>query len=154
MKTQFSMRKNTAFYVEIVLLVLFVLLSTSVLVRVFAKAQWLDRRAEQLSQSVTLAQSAAETFAATDSEQELLQLLPQRDGICTLYYDAKGAEAKKKQTDGYTVTITTQKKVQTAGTLCHASIAVQAEGRSAAYYCLETARYWNKNDEGREESEQ
>ena len=57
-------RRGAAFYVETILLVLFLLLSLTVLARMLGTARQLSREARQLSCAVRIAQDAAEQLAA------------------------------------------------------------------------------------------
>lgn len=68
-------RRNAAFYVETLLLVLFLLGMLAVLVQMFAAARSQSRQARQLTQATLLAQNAAECFDAAGSPQELALLL-------------------------------------------------------------------------------
>lgn len=89
-----KLRRGVAFYVETVLLLLFLLLSLTVLVRMLGTARQLSREARQLSCAVRIAQDAAEQLAASDSREDFAALLGARqaeDGTLIQIYDAQGA---------------------------------------------------------------
>lgn len=91
-----KLRRGVAFYVETVLLLLFLLLSLTVLVRMLGTARQLSREARQLSCAVRIAQDAAEQLAASDSREDFAALLGARqaeDGTLIQIYDAQGAPA-------------------------------------------------------------
>lgn len=91
-----KLRRGAAFYVETVLLLLFLLLSLTVLVRMLGTARQLSREARQLSCAVRIAQDAAEQLAASDSREDFAALLGARqaeDGTLIQIYDAQGAPA-------------------------------------------------------------
>lgn len=91
-----KLRRGVAFYVETVLLLLFLLLSLTVLVRMLGTARQLSREARQLSCAVRIAQDAAEQLAASDSREDFAALLGARqaeDGTLLQIYNAQGAPA-------------------------------------------------------------
>lgn len=77
-------RKNTAFFVEALLLTLFVLALSAVLVQLFAAARSRSTEARALTQAQQIAQNVSETFYASDSEAQFWQLMeintPPADG--------------------------------------------------------------------------
>ena len=86
-------RRGAAFYVETILLVLFLLFSLAVLVRMLGASKQFSARARQLSCAVRIAQDAAEQAAACDSPEDLAALLGAQqteDGALAKAYDAQG----------------------------------------------------------------
>ena len=68
-------RGGAAFYVETLLLVLFLLASLTVLVQILGAAKRTSREARELSTAVSIAQNAAELFAASGSQEDFAVLL-------------------------------------------------------------------------------
>ena len=88
-------RKNTAFFVEALLLTLFVLALSAVLVRLFAAARMRSAQAEALTAAQQIAQNVSESFYASDSAEQFWQLAgisePPADGQpVSLTVDAQG----------------------------------------------------------------
>ena len=88
-------RKNTAFFVEALLLTLFVLALSAVLVRLFASARMRSAQAEALTAAQQIAQNVSESFYASDSAEQFWQLAgisePPADGQpVSLTVDAQG----------------------------------------------------------------
>lgn len=86
-------RRGVAFYVETILLILFLLFSLTVLVRILGAAKQFSLEARQLSCAVRIAQDAAEQAAVCDSPEDLAALLDAaetEDGVLTKLYDAQG----------------------------------------------------------------
>ncbi len=88
-------RKNTAFFVEALLLTLFVLALSAVLVRLFAAARMRSAQAEALTTAQQIAQNVSESFYASDSAEQFWQLAgisePPADGQpVSLTVDAQG----------------------------------------------------------------
>lgn len=87
-------RRGAAFYVETILLILFLLFSLTVLVRILGAARQFSLEARQLSCAVRIAQDAAEQVAVCDSPEDLAALLDTEqteDGVLTKLFDAQGA---------------------------------------------------------------
>lgn len=95
-------KKNTAFYIETVALLLLLLFGISVLVQVFGKAQQMGREAKELAIAVPLARNAAEAFTACDNALQIAQLLgdeaySQQDSLVMAFYDENGKPAAAQQ---------------------------------------------------------
>ena len=71
----------TAFYVEVLILTVGMILIVLVLTQVFALGRMQSASAEELTDAVCLAQNAAEAVASSRSPEELLQTLGE-DGNC------------------------------------------------------------------------
>ena len=67
-------RKNNAFFVEALLLTLFVLALSTVLVRLFAAARLRSVQAGELTTAQQIAQNVSESFYASDSPEQFWQL--------------------------------------------------------------------------------
>lgn len=70
-----NQRKNTAFFVEALLLTLFVLALCAVLVQLFAAARQRSAQARALTETQQIAQNVSESFYASDSPEQFWQLL-------------------------------------------------------------------------------
>ena len=68
-------KRNTAFYIETLAMVVMLLIVCLVVLRVFGAARADSRRAELLTDSVVLAENAAEMFSVSDSPETLCDLL-------------------------------------------------------------------------------
>lgn len=130
-------KKSAAFYLEAVLLVLFLLLILVVLVRMFGAARLAGRQAGTLSTAVQLADNAAQTVSASESESALAKLLcTPVQGAYTLHYDASGEPAQTLPQGGYDVRVCVTK---TAGP---AQIDIAVERGGQIVYSLQTKKYW------------
>ena len=88
-------RKNTAFFIESLLLTLFVLALCTVLVRLFAAARLRSAQAQELTAAQQIAQNVSESFYASASEEQFWQLLgasnpPAEGEALTLAVDSQG----------------------------------------------------------------
>lgn len=78
-------RKTTAFYIETLVLLIFLLAFMTVLVRMFAAARGVGMDAKRITEATLIAQNAT-AYCTQNIEEE--KPLPQGG---TLYYDARGA---------------------------------------------------------------
>ena len=130
-------KRGIAFYVETVLLVLFLSVALAVLVQVFSAAQGMGTQAQRLSDGTLLAENAAELIAASESEEEfrsLVNVSPESE-IC-LHYDVQNGIVKEAEDGFYCLKISLKKD----GTLVEAQIDVSAEDELV--YSLQTAAKW------------
>ena len=130
-------KRGIAFYVDTVLLVLFLSVALAVLVQVFAAAQGMGTQAQRLSDGTLLAENAAELIAASESEEEfrsLVNVSPESE-IC-LHYDVQNGIVKEAEDGFYCLKISLKKD----GTLVEAQIDVSAEDELV--YSLQTAANW------------
>lgn len=136
---------GTAFLIEALVLVAFLMAALAVVLSLFASARAEEARAARLSEAVTLAQNAAEAFAATD---EPVSRVSQEAGTQTgdLYVVAVDVAAEERAAGTlYTATIS----VAAADTSGGADVAEGAAGATntesaaggEALYTLDTARY-------------
>lgn len=141
-------RRGAAFYVETILLVLFLLFSLAVLVRMLGTAKQLSGEARQLSCAVRIAQDAAEQAAVCDSPEDLAALLDARqteDGALIKAYDAQGApladggQAADGTQAAYSLLCRVEQTAQGPGTLLTVHFTVSNE--SGVLYELETQKY-------------
>ena len=95
--------RNISFYIEIVLMLIISVLAISVLANAFSKSDLNSRKAKQLSDAVTLAASGAEAFLASESEEDVLKTLNEKDNalaagsdITATYNDDLQPDAKGK----------------------------------------------------------
>ncbi len=95
--------RNISFYIEIVLMLIISVLAISVLANAFSKSDLNSRKAKQLSDAVTLAASGAEVFLASESEEDVLKTLNEKDNalaagsdITATYNDDLQPDAKGK----------------------------------------------------------
>ena len=130
-------KRGIAFYVETVLLVLFLSVALAVLVQVFSAAQGMGTQAQRLSDGTLLAENAAELIAASESEEEfrsLVNVSPESE-IC-LHYDVQNGIVKEAEDGFYCLKISLKKD----GKLVEAQIDVSAEDELV--YSLQTAANW------------
>lgn len=71
----------TAFYVEVLLLTVGLILIVLVLSQVFALGRQQSTSAKELTNAVTLAQNAAEAFSASATPEELIRLLDENGNV-------------------------------------------------------------------------
>lgn len=124
-------RRGAAFYVEIIVLLVFLLLSLTVLVRMLALARGEGIEAQRTQQAVQLAQDAAECFAASRTDAALAQMLQGSelaDGIVTW------------QQGDCRVRVALSEKATAAGALRTADIAVSSGTKQL--YTLQVQHYW------------
>lgn len=136
---------GTAFLIEALVLVAFLMAALAVVLSLFASARAEEARAARLSEAVTLAQNAAEAFAATDKPVSRVR---QEAGTQTgdLYVVAVDVAAEEHAAGTlYTATISVAAADTSggAGAAEGASGATNAESASGgeALYTLDTARY-------------
>jgi hypothetical protein len=133
---------NAAFYIEVVLLLFFMLLTQTVLVQVFGAAQAAGQQAKILSDSVRLAENAAQTVAASQNQSELPYLLgAERDteyGF-VLDYDKDCNLITDTGSSTYRLWLTVQSDVQTEP----AQVVIQVEYAGLITYSLYTEKYWS-----------
>lgn len=136
---------GTAFLIEALVLVAFLMAALAVVLSLFASARAEEARAARLSEAVTLAQNAAEAFAATD---EPVSRACREAGAQTgdLYVVAVDVAAEERAAGTlYTATISvsaadTSKGADVAEGAADATNAESAAG-GEALYTLDTARY-------------
>lgn len=68
-------RQGTAFYIEVIVMLLVFMIVIQTLVRVFASSRRSAFEAERLSDAVTLASNCAEIVLASDSAEEVAEVL-------------------------------------------------------------------------------
>ena len=111
-------RGGAAFYVETLLLVLFLLASLTVLVQILGAAKRTSREARELSTAVNIAQNAAELFAASGSQEavsytHLRAHETRHDLVCRLLLEKKNISETTRRTPNTKTVI--GKKKQTNG---------------------------------------
>lgn len=95
-------KRNTAFYIETVALLLLLLFGTSVLVQVFGRAQQMGQEAKELATAVPLARNVAEVFAIGGDTTELAAMLGTdayalQDSQVMAFYDREGVPTSLQQ---------------------------------------------------------
>jgi hypothetical protein len=133
---------NAAFYIEVVVLLFFMLLSQTVLVQVFGAAQAAGQQAKILSDSVRLVENAAQTVAASKSQDELPYLLgAERDTECgfVLDYDEDCNLITNTGNSTYRLWLTVESGAQTEP----AQVVIQVEYAGLITYSLYTEKYWS-----------
>lgn len=126
---------NRAFYVEILLLILFLILSLTVLLRTYGLARGTASRAEALSIATRLSQDAAERFSASQSDAALAALWPEStagENTLTAYFTAGGDAAAAPAQGGFVVTVTLSSEPREVGEMRFAQIDVTHGGESFA----------------------
>lgn len=117
--------RGTAFLIEALVVLAFLMVALAVFVQLFTKAQIQGVKANQLSQAVLIATNYAEEFCADPT------------GV--------GAQVEK---DGLVATCKVSEDKHTAGTLYDATIEV-SDGTQTVY-TLHTSRYVGKADGGKQ----
>lgn len=120
-------RKNTAFFVEALLLTLFVLALSAVLVQLFAAARARSVEARALTQAQQIAQNVSETFYASDSSEQFWQRMaiddPPADGqTYHLNVDGQGLAAP---TGAYQLDLTVATEAAGAGQMARLTLVLQ-----------------------------
>lgn len=131
---------GSAFIVEALVLLVFLIASLAVLMQVIGGAHERGEDADRLSNAIILASNDAEAFAAdpTSGDTEAVYALVDGELVEDAGGDASG------QADRYEVTRSVQAQAENAGTLYEAHIEVESDG--AVVYQVDTARY--VSDEG------
>lgn len=135
-------RRGAAFYVETLLLVLFLMFCLTVLVRMLGAARQLSREARELSHAVQIAQNAAEQLAASDSREDWARRLGAReepDGTLTVGCDARGARAADGAEEVYRLSCRLDTEPQGPGVMLTAHLSVLC-GQEIVYE-LDTQKY-------------
>ncbi len=99
--------RSNALLVELLIVIIFFMLSSTVLLRVFATSHMQSERAGLITRALTEAQNAAETlYAAPDTESALMQMgFADQNGTWTL------------EKDGYCLSVVLTPQISEAGTL-------------------------------------
>lgn len=129
---------GSAFVVEALALLFFMIISLAVLMLVFSSSYDRSAQADRFSHAVALATNEAEIFAANPEEDFQVKYFNEIDGVLT----ALDAESAASSTSFYTVKRTTDANTSTAGTLYRTTIAVVYN--NAPVYELDTSRYVSK----------
>ena len=87
-------KNNLSFMVELLIMLAIFIVLINVLVGVYALSRKTSADAKHLSDAVILASNGAEVFMATDSEQEMIDILNQNNNVrndegLTVYYNDK-----------------------------------------------------------------
>lgn len=128
-------RKNTAFFIEALLLTLFVLALSAVLVQLFAAARLRSAQARALTEAQQIVQNVSESFYAGDSPAQFWQLLevadPPADGEpLSLTVDEQGLPAE----DGsYRLEMTVRAEPADAGQLARLSLQLYDRSGQSLY---------------------
>ena len=138
-------RHLTAFYVETLLLTVTLILVAMVLTRMFGLGSLESSSAKTLTAAVGLAENAAEAMSASESPQDLLEILNENnnavceDTVVTAYYDADFAPASK---DGHSfaVSVLWEPDPSVSG-LVNGTILVKDDASDSEIYRLTTAVY-------------
>ena len=125
-------RGGAAFYVETLLLVLFLLASLTVLVQILGAAKRTSREARELSTAVSIAQNAAELFAASGSQEDFAALLGAEKtarGTLRAAYDVQGGWTEDETQGAYVLEAVLDETPRQAG-----------EMRTAIRFCMSWIR--------------
>lgn len=138
-------RGTTAFYIETLMLILFLLASLAVLVQLMGKAREFSRAAQELDAAVRIAQDAAEQFAAAGGEDwaGALGAQPGPGGLLVAGYGPDGlplAEGGAQQ-PAYLLQLRQDCEQQGAGAVCRLHLAVLRGQDGQLVYELDTCRY-------------
>ena len=122
-------RGGAAFYVETLLLVLFLLASLTVLVQILDAAKRTSREARELSTAVSIAQNAAELFAASGSQEDFAALLGAEKtarGTLRAAYDVQGGWTEDETQGAYVLEAVLDETPRQAGEMRTAPFVVTA----------------------------
>lgn len=128
-------RKNTAFFIEALLLTLFVLALCTVLVRLFAAARLRSAQARELTVAQQIAQNVSESFYASDSAEAFWQLLeiadpPAEGQALTLAVDSRGLP---DPAGAYTLELTLEHESTRAGQTARLTLRLSGSGGQALF---------------------
>ena len=128
-------RKNTAFFIEALLLTLFVLALCTVLVRLFAAARLRSAQAQELTAAQQIAQNVSESFYASASEEQFWQLLgasnPPADGeALTLAVDSQG---RPDPIGAYALELTLEHESAQAGQTARLTLQLSGSGGQSLF---------------------
>ncbi len=135
---------NTAFYIETLVMILVFVVIILVLTKVFAIAKTDSTEAQRLTDSVSIAQNAAEVVQASESRDELLSLLDENGsatlekGKVTALYDK---EKKPDKNGVYKVTVTWDPEKTKTGRLVSSRISVYYKNAEKPAYTMDTKVY-------------
>ena len=129
--------RSMAFYVECLLLTVFLLALTAVLAQLFSAARAQALEARRLTDAQRLAQNVSEEFYAAENEEEFLRLA----GLETA--DDSGGQVERTGPSGetYRLSMELTERPHTAGRTVTLHLAVRAAG--GGELCdFEFVRYW------------
>lgn len=136
--------KSRAFYLETLLLVLFLLAVLTVLAQLFAAARRQSLAAERLTQATQIARNVSEAFAASGDWQDFGALVAGGDGLCwqedqaVLPVDETG---RAGQGGAYALALRRGETAAGAGRLAELTIEVCAQGSNELAYTLTVQKY-------------
>lgn len=142
------MRKQqiTAFYLETLLLIVVFVGIILVLTRVFGIARQESRSAKLLTDAVCLAENAAEAVSASDSPEQLLEILDgggnatlaEKDGhpVVTVSYDT---DMTPDPAGPLRLDVTWEPSASAAGTMVDSVITARYAGQEEPVYSIRTA---------------
>lgn len=128
-------RKNTAFFIEALLLTLFVLALCTVLVRLFAAARLRSAQAQELTAAQQIAQNVSESFYASASEEQFWQLLgasnpPAEGEALTLAVDSQG---RPDPIGAYALELTLEHESAQAGQTARLTLRLSGSGEQSLF---------------------
>ena len=145
----------TAFYLETLILIVVFIAIILVLTQVFGLARVQSVKARQLTDAVVLAGNAAEAVSASRTEEELLELLNERDNAIAMPDDA-GITARydeRLQPDasgGYRVDVSWVPEETETGTMIRSVVEVHWNDGEIPIYLLETEAFKQAETEAEE----
>ena len=137
-------KQNFAFYIEVTLLLAYLLFAIVILVQVFAGSRAIGAEAQRKSEATLIAQNAAEMFASSDSDEEFVELLTRIDEADGVVLSSPGHI--NGGIGDYTIDVTRSSDDTSAGKLEHAHIEVSDEG--SVIFQIDTAKYFSDSREG------
>ncbi|WP_418456107.1 hypothetical protein [Allofournierella sp.] len=136
--------KSRAFYLETLLLVLFLLGVLAVLAQLFAGARHQSLAAQRLTQATQIARNVSEAFAASGGWQEFGALIAGGDGLCwqedqaVLPVDENGGA---RQGGAYALALRRGETPAGAGRLAELTIEVCTQEGKEPVYTLTVQKY-------------
>lgn len=137
--------RNTAFYVEALILTCVFAVVLLIDLRVFSAAHRVSADAASLSDAVSLAKNAAEAVSASGSEADLYNLLNEngsaerQDGAVSAWYGKDLLPGRDNA--AYRVSVTWDESGTGSGALVKSRISVFAADGETALYSLDTSVY-------------
>ena len=128
----------------VIWLVLFLLASLTVLVQILGAAKRTSREARELSTAVSIAQNAAELFAASGSQEDFAALLGAEKtarGTLRAAYDVQGGWTEDETQGAYVLEAVLDETPRQAGEMRTAHFVVTAADGDTVLYELDTQKY-------------
>ena len=128
-----SANRSNALLVELLIVVMFFMLASTVLLQMFSTAHGLNRQADVMTRALNEAQNAADRLYAALSSQE------KSDVLKSLGFDVDGEGVAFLEKDGFTLRVTSRSEEREAGLMYLDE--VQAYRAESLLFSLPVTRY-------------